>query len=282
MSRGVKKWSEKHIDKMLKEGRGQGRLAAYMPWILITDFYSDGLTYYQYSYLTGRNHEFLSDGENRTFVMLEWRRGNIDVREQFPLPRDFTLEVAAQLGVRHQYYPGTHVPFVMTLDFLVTRVADAKEHHIAYSVKSESDLKDPREIELLEIQRSTCDLLGIAFHLIISERLPRNITNNLIWIRQANIDPEENDETRSLLEEHMIRMAQDLAVTQFRGSLVDYCTNYDRRCSVPAATGMRVARILLSNRTLGMDLNNPTPERAPLSTFKLPGVAGSLRSIGGV
>ncbi|KAK6025212.1 hypothetical protein OSTOST_08897 [Ostertagia ostertagi] len=59
-------------------------------------------------------------------------------------------------------------------------------------------------------------------------------------------------------------MAHDIAATRFSGSLTDYCTNYDARCSVGAGTGMRVARMLIGNRTLAMDLNNPDPERAPI------------------
>ena len=43
-----------------------------------------------YSYRTGRNHELLSDGENETFAMLEWRLDNADIREQFPLDRDIS------------------------------------------------------------------------------------------------------------------------------------------------------------------------------------------------
>lgn len=213
--------------------------------------------------------------------MLEWRIDNIDIREQFPLEREITLEITAELGVPHPYYPQTRVPCVMTLDFLVTRAADGKEMHHAYSVKTQSDLNDPKVVARMEVERSFCAMAGIEYFLIISDRLPRNKVNNLFWIREAQIDSEESDSLRGFFEEHQTRMATDLVYTQFRGSLVDYCTKYDQRCSVPAGTGLRVARMLLANRTMAMDLNNAIPERAPLSTFQVTAMPGRLRSIVG-
>jgi hypothetical protein len=57
------------------------------------------------------------------------------IREQFPLPRDKTLEVAMQLGERHPYYPGTHVPAVMTVDFMVTKRINGTDVTEAFNVK---------------------------------------------------------------------------------------------------------------------------------------------------
>ncbi|MFN9476522.1 TnsA endonuclease N-terminal domain-containing protein [Acidovorax sp.] len=206
---------------------------------------------------------------------------NIDIREQFPLDRDITLEIACELGVPHPYYPTTHVPCVMTLDFLVTRIIDGKEAYFAYSVKTQKDLNDPKVVERMEIERTFCAMAGMTYFLIISDRIPHNKVKNLFWIRQAQIDPEESDSLRMFFEEHQMRMTNDLTHTQFQGSLVDYCTKYDQRCSVSAGTGLRVARMLLANRTMSMDLTNATPERAPLSTFRVTALPGRLRSMGG-
>ncbi len=114
--------------------------------------------------------------------------------------------------------------------------------------------------------------MGLSYDLIIKERLPHAKVRNLLWIRKAQLEPDAVEAYPCFYEEHQSRMVHDLAATIFSGSLVDYCTNYDRRCSVDTGTGMRVARMLLANRALSMDLNNPSPERAPLASFQLSAV----------
>lgn len=279
MSRGIKKWTEERITELQSEGRGKGRLSSYMPWIRITDFYSKGRTHFPYSHRTGRNHELLSDGENLTFAMLEWRREYLDIREQYPLDRDITLEIAHAIGTRHPYYPGTRIPLVMTLDFLVTTLSNGAESLRAYSVKEQKDLNTPEIVEKLEIERSLCMAMDIPYHLIIKERLPQAKVRNILWIRGAQLEPDAFEEYPGFYAEHQARMAHDIAATRFSGSLTDYCTNYDARCSVGAGTGMRVARMLIGNRTLAMDLNNPDPERAPLASFQFSAAPGRLRSV---
>ena len=117
--------------------------------------------------------------------------------------------------------------------------------------------------------------MGLSYDLIIKERLPHAKVRNLLWIRKAQLEPDAAEAYPGFYEEHQSRMVHDLAATSFSGSLVDYCTNYDRRCSVDTGTGMRVARMLLANRALSMDLNNPSPERAPLASFQLSAVPGA-------
>lgn len=282
MSRGRKKWSEEVIAQLQNEGHGKGRGPTYLPWIRVMDFYSDGRTREFHSHKFGREHHLLSDGEWSTYLMLEWARDVVDVREQFPLPRDITLEVAHGLGIAHQYYPGTHVPFVMTLDFLVNRVNDGRERLQAFSVKTATELEDAREIELLELGRETCHGMDIEHHLVISERLPKTKIQNLSWIRSAQLDEDATEPFPGYFEEHMSRMAQDIAARRFDGSLVDYCTGYDRRYSTEGpGDGLRVARMLMTTRALQFDLSNPAPESAHMDTFRLTARPGHLRSVGG-
>lgn len=281
MSRGIKKMTEAAITKLQREGRGMGKGPTYLPWIHITDFYSQGRTHEPYSHKTRRSHQLLSDGEQHAFVMLEWARDVIDIREQYPLPRDITLEVAQELGVRHQYYPGTHVPLVMTLDFLATKVVNGEEALEAFSVKGKSELEKPEILARLEVERATCQGLGIPYRLLVKECMPATKVRNLLWIRDAQLDQDAMQPYGGFFDEHMARMVQDLGGRRFEGTLNDYCSEYDRRYSVDRGTGLRVARMLLSERALTMDLNNPTPQAAPLSSFKLTTLPGRLRSVGG-
>lgn len=281
MSRGVHNWSEDVVARLQKEGCGKGCGATYTPWVYITDFYSRGRTHQLYSHRTGREHQLLSDGERDTFVFLEWLRENIDIREQYPLDRDITLEVAHEIGVRHPYYPGTHVPTVMTLDFLVSKIFNSEESLKAYSVKTQEELNLPNVVERLELERSVCLGMGLPYNIIIKERLPQAKLRNLLWIRDAQLDSNAMEPYRGFYEDHQARMAQDIAARHFHGSLVDYCTNYDRRFSVDGGTGMRVARMLLGARALTMDFNNPEPQLAPMACFQLSALQGQLRSVRG-
>ena len=49
-------WSENVYRKRLKEGRGQGELASYKPWLTIHDLASKGYATRIYSQKTGRIH----------------------------------------------------------------------------------------------------------------------------------------------------------------------------------------------------------------------------------
>jgi len=274
------KWSEDTISRLQNEGRGKGRGPTYSPWVYVTDFYSTGRTHEPFSHKFGRQHQLLSDGEWWMFLLLEWMQDVGDVREQYPLPRNITQEIAHQLGIHHQCYPGTHVPLVMTLDFLATRLIEGKDRLEAYSVKTEAELEDPAQIEHLEVARATCQGMDIPHHLIISERLPKVRLKNLDWIRDAQLDPDATEPFPGFYEDHMSRMTQDMAARRHDGALVDYCTEYDRRYSVDRGVGLRVARMLLSARTLRMDLNNPSPELAHMDSFTLTARPGRLRSVG--
>ena len=281
MGRGVQKWTEDVIARLQKDGRGRGRGPTYIPWVGILDFYSEGRTREPYSHKFLRTHQLLSDGEWWTFLLLEWAADVIDVREQYPLDRDITLEVAHGLRIPHQYYPGTHVPLVMTIDFLVTRIRDGKEYLEAFNVKTAADLEAPRVIEELEVARATCEGMDIDHHLIVTERLPKQKLRNLEWIRDAQLDADATEPFPGFFEEHMSRMTADIAARRFDGSLVDYCSRYDSRYSVEQGVALRVARMLMSVRALNMDLNNPNPQLAHMDTFQLSALPGRLRSMQG-
>lgn len=281
MARGKKKMSVEAIQRMQREGRGRGRLATYMPWVTILDFYSLGRTHEPYSHKFGRSHQLLSDGEWWMFLLLEWAAHVTDVREQFPLDHDITLEVAHDLGIRHQYYPGTHVPFVMTLDFLVDCVHEGGTYLQAFNVKTAGELEDQNVINELEIARATCEGMDIEHHLVVTERLPKTKLKNLEWIRDAQLDADATEPYAGFYQEHMSRMVADIRTRRFDGTLADYCSGYDCRYSVEKGVGLRVARMLLSARTLTMDLNNTSQEMAHMDTFHLSALPGQLRSVGG-
>ena len=171
MSRIV--WSEKRIEKLQKEGRGRGCGSEYKPWLEITEISSSGVSHRPFSSKTQRTHHLLSNVELGFFLMLDWASDVLDIREQFPLPRSVTRQVAAELGIQHPFYPGTHVETVMTIDFLVTRMKNGVEVLEAYDAKRSDGVEDTRTIEKLEIAREACQLNGVPHFLVFHDELPK-------------------------------------------------------------------------------------------------------------
>jgi len=87
------------IARYRKEGRGTGIGFDYLPWLEIGDVPSQGRSHRLRGAKTGRVHHFLSDIEVALFYVLDWHDAVSDIREQFPLDRDETQEIARQLGV---------------------------------------------------------------------------------------------------------------------------------------------------------------------------------------
>jgi len=281
VSKFLKIRSEEDIQKLVKDGRGAGKLATYKPWIYSTDFASQGRVRSMYSHRFGRPHELLSDGERNVFRMLEWSPRVTDVREQYPLPRSITRKAAADLGIKHPTYPGTHIDYILTVDFCVDEVRDGNDFQQMIDVKTEDDLQDPDKVARLEIARLSCFMLGINHNVLFSEDVPKQKVKNLMWIRDALLDPDQPDEPYTgYFEQHMARMAQNIHDFRFDGPANDYCTAYEQRNGMNSGDGLRVMRMLLWERTLTMDRNNPSPERAHMSTFHLSARPGNLRSIG--
>jgi hypothetical protein len=72
MAKRPRRVTESTIDKRLKEGRGSGKSASYMPWLTDRDVLLRGLSLRRKSWKTGRVHHVLSKLERQYFYMLEW------------------------------------------------------------------------------------------------------------------------------------------------------------------------------------------------------------------
>ena len=63
--------TEKKQDSWINEGRGQGYLNSYKPWITVRDSNSQGRSHRVYGHTTKRTHHLLSDLELATFLLLD-------------------------------------------------------------------------------------------------------------------------------------------------------------------------------------------------------------------
>lgn len=269
MGRGIQKWTEAVIERFETEGRGKGEGAEYKPWLYIGDFASTGRTHDPLGIKTGRPHQLFSDNEYDFFLMLEWAADVVDIREQFPLPRDKTMEVAMQLQERHPFYPGTHVPTVMTVDFMVTRHRNGNNALEAFNVKPTAEAEDEGSLVKLEIQRETLARMDIEHHLVFDTLIPEQQVKNLAWVRGGQLRPGELQPYDGFFEEQMAAMASDLATTRFDGSLVKYCQQFDSRAGTAKGTALRVARMLMARRAVRFDLAQASPELMHVTAFQV-------------
>ncbi len=143
---------EKRGARFVKEGRGQGHGADCKPWLTPGDLPSRGRSHRLLGMTTGRISYFLSDLERDLFLLLDWQRSTVDLREQFPLDIEATQAIADRLNIRHPQAPGTPQPAVMTTDLLLDRRGAEGVETRAYAVKTAEDLEKPRTLRKLEIE----------------------------------------------------------------------------------------------------------------------------------
>lgn len=115
-------------DTKINEGRGKGSGSSYLPWIQTREISSVGTCSNPKDWKTGRTVELLSQGEAYYWHILRWNDEIEDIREQYPLDLETTLEICDDYNVKHPRNRHTY----MTSDFYVT-YKDGKEK--VFSVK---------------------------------------------------------------------------------------------------------------------------------------------------
>ena len=138
MGRRKRTWCHETYLRYLNNGRGQGDLQFYKPWITVHDFPSNGKVVRILGRKTNRIHHLLSQLEKIYFLQLDNDRTVEDIKEQFPLPLEHTQMIAAELGIKHPVVNG--FSYVMTTDFLVRREGQWE----AVQIKSQEELNTER------------------------------------------------------------------------------------------------------------------------------------------
>lgn len=201
------KFSMKKLAAAIQEGRGTGTADAYKPWIQVTRRTSSpysNLSVVPVPHLTRLTH-YLSRGE-RQFALFLWWLGAIDVREQYPLwPWEHLhpvmqlgaasearfhpgiRAVAQEAGIQLRNYPGLDVPWIMSMDLLVTVPPQMSPSRlIGISCKPEDILNSgspsDRELERLELDRRYCLHANIPHHVAHPEQLPKVLVKQLHWL----------------------------------------------------------------------------------------------------
>src|SRR5690606_2973432 len=119
-------------------------------------------------------------------------------------------------------------------------------------------------------------------YLIYHSRIPKQKVNNIYWIRDAQLKPGEIEPHKGHFNNLKSRMSTELiGPIAPSSSLSKYCTSFDERYGVEAGTGLRVARMLMQERALKVDLGSPSLVDEPLDAFLMTSRPGRLRAVGG-
>lgn len=177
-------FDEDKLARFLKEGRGQGQGQDYRPWLTVQDVSSLGRSSRIHSRKTDREHHLLSDIETALFLLLDWSDSVTDIREQFPLDRDETRRIAADMDVRHPVDTQSRTDIVMTTDFVVSVRAGDTITLAARSVKPASELDKVRTLEKQEIERRYWHAKDVDWGLVTDLDLPAQRIKNLRWLHE--------------------------------------------------------------------------------------------------
>lgn len=282
MARRPKIWTEHEVEKLTAEGRGKGEGKDYLPWIRTEEISSLGTSRKVFGLKTHREHHLLSDVEFDLFLLLEWAADVVDIREQFPLDREITVELAKMLGIQHPTYPGTKIPAVLTADFLVTRTTGNSKTLQAFNAKTASELESTsRSLEKLEIQRTYFSSMGFQHHIVLDSELPKAACRNIEWIRQSHERPGEKHPFDGFLDVHRAGILQHLHSTSPRSTLAEVAQTYESIHGLSQGTGLRLIRLLLLSKQVVTDIKTDRPlETQQLGAFTLP-QAKRLAVVGG-
>ncbi len=266
MPRYKRKFTEAKKKKWEKEGRGQGHGENFKPWYTVRDVASQGLCSRVRGLITRRVHHLLSRKEYYFFLIVDFCSRVLDIREQFPLPREVTLEIAARLGIKHPMDPWTKVPVVMTTDFLLDFVVDDKTVLIARTIKMTSKLKKKRTLEKLEIERTYWQERGIDWAIVTERDIPIVVAKNIRWIRSAYYLEDFPSISKELLLELEELLFHEIASSH--KPLATITSAVDNSYCLSPGICLLLARHLIARRIWPVDIYSELGGNRPLIVSK--------------
>ncbi len=243
-------YSETKYKRWIKEGRGSGSHQEYKPWLTVRDVPSEGRSHRIFSFKSQRIHHLLSDLEAAVFLILDWNQDILDIREQFPLQRETTLEVADRIGAKHPKEKSLNL--YMSSDFLVD-TNDPGLPKYALQAKYESALCDQRTTEKLEIEEAYWIEKDIPWFVVTENEVPKTVLTNIKWLAPAQSD-EVDDEV--LLERMDFYDSQFCKNAHLK--IIDICKKLDNAYDLDPGESLLEVRQLLAKRFFYFDVFTPT------------------------
>lgn len=245
-------WSEEKIERQIKKGYGSVTGSEYKPWIHVMEGGSLGVRHRLNGWKTNRIHQLLSKLEYSTFLALEWCDYVVDIREQYPLERNKTQEIANRMGVNHSIYPTTNIPIVMTTDFLITVNENDKKILKSISVKPSEELEKPRVLEKLEIERQYWSEKGIDWGIVTEKDINNIFTENIVSIHQFNSNALELDHI--YIDRITTPFVKGLTASESEVTLQEYFDKFERDNNLDTGSSISFFRYVVANKFVKIDM----------------------------
>lgn len=252
----AKRKRSQSIDKMQKDGRGQGLGIEYKPWLHIQDVSSLGRSTRLKGNKIPRQYDFLSDLERNYFYLLEYSDEVVDIREQYPLlPIEETLLIADELGIKHPKDPKTQESIVMTTDFVVT-TKGKKNTDLARTIKYKNDIADERVLEKFEIERVYWERKGINWGIVTENEISKTMATNIAFVHGyadlKYIDGFQEIE-QSELDEFCIYLISKLLSEEF--SIREISQQLEKNYGLTSGSGITLFKHLVITKAIEIDLS---------------------------
>jgi hypothetical protein len=180
-----RRFTPRLLERWEKEGRGTGSGADYQPWHQVTrsDPSSRGRSHLVYVN-SGRLAHLLSDAEYVAFAFATMCVDVVEVREQFQLPAtsgryggpsgstdgwvEGTEAIAQSFGLRHPIVrqDGATRAWSLTSDLVLILRSSHPDPGLVVSAKYDEELKQPRTMELLRMEREFWRRQGVPWLLL--------------------------------------------------------------------------------------------------------------------
>lgn len=244
MSKRKGGWTEQKIEKYIKEGRGQGELSEYIPWVKVQDLSSKGNSTRFKGFKTNRQHDFLSNIERDYFLILEWEDSVYDIREQFPLQREETIKIAEEKGISHSIDKETDTFIPMTTDFFITVKKNNILQYLARTVKPMEELRNPRVIEKFEIEREYWERKGISWGIVTEGEINRAFSKNINWVHKSYYLNDKEDEKYAGIFLQVLRKSTN------EENLQNICDQFDEDYNLEIGSAITYLKHLIARKLI--------------------------------
>ncbi|WP_188399553.1 TnsA endonuclease N-terminal domain-containing protein [Sporomusa sp. GT1] len=246
--------TEQKRERLIQEGRGQGFGREYKPWLTIQDIPSVGCASRIFGWKTQRIHHCLSKIEKSYLYCLDWADDVIDIREQFPLNIEKTIQIAEKKGIRHPRDPKTKEVIVMTTDFLITVLRDNCQMIIARTIKPKKKLQEKRIQQKLFIERIYWEEQGIDWGVITDECLPQNLVKNIEWLHNVYWRESLEDIKDEYIGQVFTAFKKATVGVSRNESLAHFLQCMDQKIALDEGTSLKIFRHLLARKIIRTDM----------------------------
>lgn len=248
-----KEWNKAKFERFMKEGRGQGDLNEYKPWLTIQDLPSKGRATRIYGWKTRRIHHFFSDIQTRFFYLLEWEESIIDIKEHFPLLDLKDTLLFNDIDIE-KYVSEDGTDYIFTTTFLMKVLKNTKVQFIARSIKAYHELDRKGTIERFEIERRYWEKKGVDWGIVTNKEIPIIRAKNIEWLHSSlELDLHEilKQEDRKILSNELISMINANPYSNVR----QVTNDFDNYYALETGTGLLLFKYLIMKKIIVVDMD---------------------------